>query len=80
MSRREPEGARRHDIICVGYGEDEIVNISIECENCNEVLFSLDAPGYGADEDGAEDETGDYEYDAPETEEPQEELIDVATM
>ena len=54
------------------YGKDEIVNISIECEDCNEVLFSLDAPGYGADGDGAEDETGDYEYDAPEPEEPQE--------
>ena len=66
------KGHEGHDIICVGYGKDEIVNISIECENCNEVLFSLDAPGYGADEDGAEDETGDYEYDAPETEEPQE--------
>lgn len=66
------KGHEGHDIICVGYGKDEIVNISIECEDCNEVLFSLDAPGYGADGDGAEDETGDYEYDAPEPEEPQE--------
>jgi len=35
-----------HTIACVGYGNDEIVNISIECEDCNEVLFDIDAPGY----------------------------------
>lgn len=35
-----------HTIACVGYGESEIVNISIECEDCNEVLFDIDAPGY----------------------------------
>lgn len=35
-----------HTIACVGYGNDDIVNISIECEDCNEVLFDIDAPGY----------------------------------
>lgn len=34
-----------HKIACVGYGDDDsFENISIECEDCNEVLFSLDAP------------------------------------
>ena len=32
-----------HHVVCVGYGQDEIVNISIECEDCNEVLYDLDA-------------------------------------
>lgn len=63
-----------HAVTCVCYGEDEVVNISIECEDCNEVLFSLDAPGYG-DED-TEDDEGDlsgYNYEAPEHEESEEE-------
>lgn len=34
-------------VVCVGYGGEEIVNISIECEECNEVLFDMDAPGQG---------------------------------
>lgn len=72
-----------HNIACVGYGESEIVNISIECEDCNEVLFSIDAPGYAwtrpeqAEDDGLEedagaetDETGDGDADAEEGEEP----------
>lgn len=33
-----------HTLVCVGYGEDEIVNISIECEDCNEVLYDMDVP------------------------------------
>lgn len=33
-----------HSIACVGYGDDEIVNVSIECEDCNEVIFGLDKP------------------------------------
>lgn len=72
-----------HNIACVGYGESEIVNISIECEDCNEVLFSIDAPGYAwtrperAEDDGLEEEAGaettepgDGDADAEEGEEP----------
>lgn len=33
-----------HQVVCVGYGDDEIVNVSIECEDCNTVLFDIDAP------------------------------------
>jgi hypothetical protein len=51
-----------HSVVCVGYGADEIVNISIECEDCNEVLYDLDAPTGGLlyddnAEDGSEVET-----------------------
>lgn len=50
-----------HTIACVGYGNNEIVNISIECEDCNEVLFDIDAPGYAwtrpePNEEGEQDE------------------------
>lgn len=45
-----------HAVVCVGYGQDEIVNISIECEDCNEVLFDIDAPS---------DEEDDYQYSEP---------------
>lgn len=65
-----------HSIACVGYGESEIVNISIECDDCNEMLFSIDAPGYiwtreveakegdNAEYEGAE--PADYGYEDPE--------------
>lgn len=33
-----------HNVVCVGYGDDEIVNVSIECEDCNSVLFDINAP------------------------------------
>lgn len=33
-----------HQVVCAGYGEDAIVNVSIECEDCSTVLFDLDAP------------------------------------
>ena len=33
-----------HKVVCVGYGDDEIVNVSIECEDCNTVLFDINAP------------------------------------
>lgn len=72
-----------HNIACVGYGESEIVNISIECEDCNEVLFSIDAPGYAwtrpepDEDDGQEEEagaevveTGDGDAGAEKGEEP----------
>lgn len=31
-----------HRVECVGYGQDEIINMSIECLDCNEVLYSVD--------------------------------------
>ena len=64
--------------MCVGYGGEEIVNISIECEDCKEVLFDINAPSVddGADADTADkaeesadvSETDGYEYDKPEEE------------
>lgn len=48
-----------HEIVCVVYGEN--ANISIECIQCNEVLFGLDAPG----EPDADDR---YPYQAPDEE------------
>lgn len=51
-----------HSVVCVGYGSgDEVVNISIECEECNEVLFDINAPEV---DEGTGDLPG-YEYDEP---------------
>lgn len=36
------ERHRGHKVAVVGYGQEEIVNVSIECETCNEVLVSFD--------------------------------------
>ena len=58
-----------HPLVCVGYGDEEIVNIAIECEDCNEVLYSLDAPGYGPEEDTQDDDDDDgqdIDYGEPE--------------
>lgn len=46
-----------HVVSCVSYGQDEIFNISIECEECNEVLFDIDADD--------SDEPADYPYEEP---------------
>ncbi len=62
-----------HKVVCVAYGGDEVVNISIECEDCGEVLFDIDRLEESEDEagedqpsDGAGDgEDGDYPYEAP---------------
>ena len=51
--------------MCVGYGDDEIVNISIECEDCSEVLFDIDSPNLGM-EDAAEEEPASEEEQAEE--------------
>ena len=59
---------------CVGYGDENgaIINVSVECEDCNEVLFDLSAPGVVemTDEEIAasveEENTGSYNYEAPE--------------
>lgn len=40
-----------HAVMCVGYGDDDVTNISIECEDCNEVLFELVAPSRKIEED-----------------------------
>lgn len=36
-----------HRIVCVSYGKKEIVNVSIECETCNEVLLDFDKYKWG---------------------------------
>lgn len=64
-----------HNIACVGYGESEIVNISIECDDCNETLFSIDAPGYvwnraEQSEEGEQDEGAEAAGVDDEGEEP----------
>lgn len=64
-----------HNIACVGYGESDIVNISIECEDCDEVLFSIDAPGYAwtrteAGESGEPKKVKEGDTDHKEGEEP----------
>ena len=51
-----------HEVTCVGYGRNQIVNISIECEDCQMVLFSLD------DLDGFEEGENDYRYEEPDEE------------
>ena len=61
-----------HQVVCVGYGDGEIVNVSIECEDCNEVLFDLDASESEADreltaEEEADSEDDGYGYDGPES-------------
>ena len=63
-----------HKVSCVGYGDENgaIINVSVECEDCNEVLFDLSAPGVVemTDEEIAasveEENTGSYNYEAPE--------------
>lgn len=45
-----------HAVVCIGYGQEEIINISIECEDCGEVLFDIDVPC---------DEEDDYQYSEP---------------
>lgn len=67
-----------HKLICVGYGVEELLDIAIECEDCNETLFDIEACREDdAEEDGTEeiaedldeedfdDLTEDYEYDEP---------------
>lgn len=54
-----------HKVVCVAYGEEDLlVNISIECEDCNEVLFSIDAPFEEPDGQGDGDQP--YEEGDPE--------------
>lgn len=53
-----------HKVVCVGYGGEMLVNISIECDDCGETLFSLDLE---LDTD-IEDDFDDLEFDEPEDE------------
>jgi len=43
-----------HEIVCAGYGPDEIVNVAIECEDCHQVLFDLDIPDYPPEDEDEE--------------------------
>lgn len=57
-----------HELICAGYGEDSITKISIECYECHETLFTMEAPETASDdeEDEGEPEEKGYGYDEPE--------------
>lgn len=56
-----------HQVVCAGYGQDSIVNVSIECEDCSQVLYDLDAP-----------EDTEAPEEAPLTEEETAEALDAA--
>ena len=56
-----------HQVVCAGYGQDHIVNVSVECEDCSQVLYDLDAP----------EETEEAD-EAPLTEEETAEAMDAA--
>ena len=49
-----------HQVVCVGYGEEEIVNVSIECEDCSVVLVDIEKIGPYEDDD-----VEDYGYEDP---------------
>lgn len=44
-----------HTLICVGYGEPDIDEISIECEDCSEALYTLDVPTPDDDDESPEE-------------------------
>lgn len=53
-----------HEVVCTAYGDEgNPVNISVECIECNETLFSMDAPA--EPEDGEDDP---YPYQEPDEE------------
>lgn len=54
-----------HEVVCAAYGEEgNPVNVSVECIECNETLFSMDAP---AGQKGGEEEDP-YPYQEPDGE------------
>ena len=65
-----------HNVVCVGYGEEEIDDVSIECEDCNSVLFEICIMGPAdnaederdATPEETEEEPGDLDYEEPEEE------------
>lgn len=75
-----------HDIVCVGYGDERIDRIAIECEECSETLFSIeiddsesgkndieDSNDTDREEEEIEDGVDDDSYGYSEPEEGQEE-------
>ena len=53
-----------HEVVCTAYGEEgNPVNVSVECIECNETLFSMDAPA-----ESQEDAEEDYPYQSPDGE------------
>lgn len=59
-----------HNIVCVGYGGDELYQITIECEDCLETLFSL---RLNSIDDDDEDVSGEFEAYMAESDETYEE-------
>lgn len=67
-----------HNLICAGYGKEDLVVVSIQCSDCASALFTLIAPGATEEEvnEAMKDEEesageepsdgGSYEYDPPE--------------
>lgn len=33
-----------HNVVVVAYGQDEPINVAVECEDCNVVLLDFDKP------------------------------------
>lgn len=69
----------KHKLVCAGYGEEDLVVISIQCAECGDAIFTLIAPGATEDEvmiatgsvdsineDSEEEDGSNYEYDPPE--------------
>lgn len=56
-----------HSIVCVGYGGDELYQITVECEDCLETLFSLRLNDIDEDD---EDVSEEFEKFMAEGEEP----------
>lgn len=67
------EGHVGHKVSCIGYGDSDgvIANVSIECGDCNEILFSLDDDGVEEveSEEKCDSVERNYEYDMPENKE-----------
>ena len=57
-----------HTLVCVGYGEPDITQIVIECEDCNEVLYTLDVPTSESWEDEEEAEATEDPGEEPDGE------------
>lgn len=70
-----------HSVACVGYGGDELYQITIECEDCLETLVSMRPNGLGEDDEAMPEELeefmaeseddfasdeGSYDYSEPE--------------
>ena len=48
-----------HHIVCAGYGQDQIENVSIECEDCSQVLFDMNAPEEAEEAPLSDEETAE---------------------